>query len=92
MSFFQVSPYLIIFLTKNPSASSVSVKHVFSKGHLLISHVHNRLSAQSTRALLCLGYWSKLDYIKLDDLKAVASLPDAKNDEDWADDDWSIVA
>ena len=87
MSFFQVSPYLIIFLTKNPSASSVAVEHIFSKGHLLISHVRNCLSAQSTCALLCLGYWSKLD-----DLKAAASLPDAKNDEGWSDDDWSIVA
>ena len=28
----------------------------------------------------------------LDDLKAAASLPDVKNDEDWSDDDWSIVA
>ena len=93
MSFFQVSPYLIIFLTKNtPSAFSFAVERVFSKGRLLISHIRNCLSAQSTRALLCLGYWSKLDYIMLDDLKAAASLPDAKNDEDWSDDDWSIVA
>ena len=91
MSFFQVSPYLIIYLTKSLSASSVAVKCVFSKGCLLISHVCNCLSAQLTCALLCLGYWSKLDYIKLDNLNT-ASLPDAKNDEDWLDDDWSIVA
>jgi hypothetical protein len=32
-----------------------------------------------------------LDYIKLEDLKAAASLPDVKNDEEWTD-DWSIVA
>jgi hypothetical protein len=92
VSFFQVSPSLIIYLNKNPSASSVAVERIFSKGRLLISHIRNRLSAQSTRALLCLGYWSKLDYIKLDDLKAAASLPDAKNDEDWSDEDWSIIA
>ena len=73
-------------------ASSVVVEQVFSKGRLVISHVHNRLLAQSTCALLCLGYWSKLDFVKLDDLKAAASLPDAKNDEEWSDDDWSIVA
>lgn len=73
-------------------ASSVAVERVFSKGRLLISHVRNRLSAQSTRALLCLGYWSKLDIVKLDDLKAAASLPDVKKDEEWSDDDnWSIV-
>jgi hypothetical protein len=33
-----------------------------------------------------------LDFIKLDDLKAAASLPDAKDDEVWSDDDWHIVA
>ena len=44
------------------------------------------------RALLCLGYWGKMDLIKLDDLKAAASLPDAENDEFWSDNDWSIIA
>lgn len=72
-------------------ASSVAVERVFSRGRLLISHVRNRLSAQSTRALLCLGYWSKLGYVRLDDMKAAASLPDAKKDDVWSDDDWSIV-
>ena len=71
---------------------SVAVERVFSKGRLIISHVRNRLSAQSTRALLCLGYWGKMDLIKLDDLKAAASLPDAENDEFWSDNDWSIIA
>ena len=84
--------FLIIYLTKLPSASSVAVERVFSKGRLIISHVRNRLSAQSTRALLCLGYRGKMDLIKNDDLNAAASLPDAKNDEVWSDDDWSIVA
>jgi hypothetical protein len=74
------------------SASSFTVEQVISKGRLLISHVRNRLSAQSTRALLCLGYWSKMGFIKSDDLKAAASLPDANNDEEWSDDDdWAIV-
>ena len=65
---------------------------MFSKGRLIISHIRNRLSAQSTRALLCLGYWSKLGLIKNDDLKAATSLPDAKIDEEWSEDDWYIVA
>ena len=73
------------------SASSVAVERVFSKGRLLISHIRNRLSAQSTRALLCLGYWSKMGFIKSDDLKAAASLPDAEKNEEWSDDDWAIV-
>ena len=92
MSFLIANLSLIIYLTRHLSASSVAVERVFSKGRLIISHIRNRLSAQSTRALLCLGYWSKLCFIKLDDLKAAASFPDAKDDEDWSDDDWSIVA
>ena len=73
------------------SASSVAVERVFSKGHLLISHIRNRLSAQSTRALLCLGYWSKMGFIKLEDLKAAATLPDVEKDEVFSDNEWSIV-
>ena len=65
---------------------------MFSKGRLIISHIRNRLSAQSTRALLCLGYWSKLGLIRNDDLKAATSLPDAKIDEEWSEDGWYIVA
>jgi hypothetical protein len=67
------------------------VERVFSKGRLIISHVRNRLSAQSTRALMCLNYWSKLGFVKLEDLKAGASLPDVKADETWSDDEWSVV-
>ena len=39
-------------------ATSVDVERLSSRGHFLLSHVHSRLSAQSTHALLCLGYWS----------------------------------
>ncbi|KAG5641758.1 hypothetical protein H0H81_011016, partial [Sphagnurus paluster] len=60
--------------------SSVAVERVFSKGRLLLSHVRNRLSAQSTRALICLGYWSKLGYVKNSDLLTAASLPDAQDE------------
>ena len=52
----------------------------------------NRLSAQSMRALMCLGYWSKVGLVSLEDLKAGASLPDATVDEIWSDEDWAIVA
>ena len=72
-------------------ASSVAVEHVFSKGQLLISHIRNHLSVQSTRALLCLGYWSKMGFVSLEDLKVVASLPDAKEDETWCDEEWAII-
>ena len=70
----------------------VAIEHVFSKGRLVISHIRNCLSAQSTRALImmCLGYWSKLGFVRLEDLKAGASLPDVK-DEETSDDDWRRI-
>ena len=92
LGFFFCELNLLKYLTILNLASSVAVERVFSKGRLLISHVRNRLSAQSTRALLCLGYWSKMGFVTLEDLKAGASLPDAKKDETWSDDSWSIIA
>jgi hypothetical protein len=44
-------------------ATSTEVERVFSRGRLLLPYVRNRLSAQSTRALLCLGYWSKAGFV-----------------------------
>jgi len=58
---------------------------------LLISHIHNQLSAQSTQALLCLGAWSKAGYVENGDLSVAASFPDAKEGETWSDDDWEVV-
>jgi len=54
----------------------VDVERVFSKGRLLLSHVRNRLSVESTRALLCLGVWSKMGYVKDTDVMAVAQQPE----------------
>ena len=68
------------------TVSSVAVEHISTKGCLLLSHVQNQLSAQSTHALLCLGYWGKLGYIKNLNLLGVASLPDAKDGEMGLDD------
>ena len=69
----------------------MAVERVFSKGQLLISHIRNHLSAQLTRALLCLGYWSKMGFVSLEDLKAVASLPDVKEGETWFVDEGIIA-
>jgi hypothetical protein len=33
-----------------------------------------------------------MGFVTLEDLKAGASLPDAKEDETWSDDSWSIIA
>jgi hypothetical protein len=57
-------------------ATSVDVERVFSQGRIVLSHLCNRLSVQSTRALMCLGVWSRLGYVKDSDIKAVAILPE----------------
>ena len=64
---------------------------ILSKERLLLSHIWNCLSAQSTHALLCLGAWSKLGYVELDDLNAAASLQDVKPDETWSDEEFNVL-
>ena len=55
----------------------MDVERVFSQGRLLLSHIRSRLSVQSTRALMCLGVWSKLGFITDSDIKAaVVVLPE----------------
>ena|SRR5882757_6565581 len=51
-------------------ATTVDVERVFSQGRLLLPHVRNRLSVQSTRACMCVGAWSLLGLIKNSDIKA----------------------
>ncbi|KAJ3513591.1 hypothetical protein NLJ89_g2860 [Agrocybe chaxingu] len=63
-------------------ATSVDVERVFSQGRLLLSHVRSRLSVQSTRALICLGCWSNLGYVKDADVKAVTVLPEVPAGEE----------
>lgn len=60
-------------------ATSVDVERVFSKGRLILSHVRNRLSVDTTRALMCLGNWSKQGQVSDDVLKAASKLPDVQN-------------
>jgi hypothetical protein len=68
-------------------ATSVDVERVFSRSRLLLSHIRNRLSAQTTRSLLCLGYWSRLGLIQDKDVTAVAKLPEIPGDDDVELDD-----
>jgi hypothetical protein len=56
---------------------------VFSKGRLLLSHVRSRLSAESIRALLCLGSWSLQGLVKDKDMQEATTLPEI--DEDGAE-------
>jgi hypothetical protein len=58
----------------------VDVEHVFSQGRIVLSHLRSRLSVQSTRALMCLGVWSWLGYVKDIDIRAVVILPEASTD------------
>ena len=82
--------YVAIFLNIILPAS-VAVEHIFSKGHLLLSHIRNCMSAQSTCALLCLSAWSKLGNVEIDDLTAAASLLDVGPDGIWLDEEWGVV-
>lgn len=58
----------------------MDVECVFSQGQLLLLHIRSCLSVQSTCALMCLGVWSILGYVKDSDVKAVVVLPEL-----WAD-------
>lgn len=60
---------------------SVDVKQVFSQGCLLLSHICSCFSVQSTIALMCLGIWSLLGFVKDSDVKAVVVLPELHADE-----------
>ncbi|KAG9311830.1 hypothetical protein JVU11DRAFT_8077 [Chiua virens] len=55
-------------------STSVDIKWFFSQGRLLLSHIHNQLSAQSTCALLCVGYWSTASLLDVIDGKAEGKL------------------
>ena len=62
--------FFILFI-----ATSVAVERVFSQGRILLSHLRNHLSVQSTRALMCVGIWSLLGFMEDSDIRAVVSLP-----------------
>lgn len=73
-------------------ATSVDVERLFSRGRLILSHVRSRLTAQSTRALLCLGYWSRLNLVKTEDILKVSSLADVEGtDEQELEDGWDGI-
>lgn len=74
-------------------ATSVDVERVFSTGRLLLSHIRNRLSAQTTRALLCLNNWSKLGLVKDEDvmLAATENEVDTAETADEVADGWDQI-
>lgn len=73
------------------TATSVDVERVFSKGRLVLSHVRNGLSVQSTRASMCLGAWSKMGLVKDEDIMEAARLPEVKGSEPELDSNWDFI-
>ena len=74
-------------------ATSVGVERTFSKGRLLLSHIRNRLSVQSTRALMCLGVWSLRGYVRDNDINEVTALEELVGEEkmDELSADWDAI-
>ena len=73
-------------------ATSVDVERLFSRGHIVLSHVRNRLSSQSVRALLCLGSWSSMGLVKDVDVKKVVVMDDVNGDVDVVlPDGWDAI-
>jgi hypothetical protein len=62
----------------------LSTSREFSCGRLVLSHVRSCMTAQTTRAILCLGNWSRLGLVKSDDVRAAAALLDVEGmDSDY---------
>jgi len=72
-------------------ATSTDVEHVFSKGQLVLLHIHNWLSVASTHALMCLGAWSKLGFMHDVDIRAAAILPDIIGEEEELELGWDYI-
>jgi hypothetical protein len=53
---------------------------MFSRGHLVLPHVCNHLSAKSTRAVLCLSAWSLMGFVKDHDIRKLTKLPEGPDD------------
>jgi hypothetical protein len=84
--------YLFIKLTVSSfSATSTDVECVFSQGRILLTHVRNSLSVQSTRALMCLGDWSRLGFVKDKDIMAVTVLLEELGDEEELSNGWDAT-
>ena len=60
----------------------MAVEHVFSHRHLLLSHVRNRLTAESAHAVLCLGDWSRHGFVKTSDVNKVSEMEEYDSEVD----------
>ena len=82
--------FIALFIKSTSTATSIDVECLFSRGHLLLSHVCSRLSVQLTRALLSLGIWSELNLVKNTDVNEVSELQDAEK-ERGLEDGWDKI-
>jgi len=78
-------------LLKPKIATSVSVERVFSQGRLVLPYIHNRLSSESTRALLCLSDWSLRGFMLNHDVTSAAVLPDVDGEEPELKEGWDRI-
>ena len=70
----------------------MDVERVFSRGRLILPYVRNCLSAQSTRAQLCVRNWSLHGQIHDSDVLAASLLPDVHGDEEEElEEDWDKI-
>ena len=82
----------ILWLIVTGISTSVDVERIFSRGRLVLSHLRSRLSVQSTRAVLCLGSWSKMGLIKDSDVLAITRMPElGLDEEDKLEDGWDDI-
>lgn len=73
-------------------ATSIDVERIISRGRLLLSQVRNKLSTQTTRAVLCLGEWSFMGMVKDEDVMKVALMNDEEGDEEVEfEDGWDSI-
>jgi hypothetical protein len=72
--------YFVCFtsLTCCVAATSIDVEHLFSRGCLILPHMHNQLAVTSARALLCLYSWSLKGLVRDEDVVAVGLLDEVE--------------
>ena len=72
-------------------ATPTNIEHVFSKGWLILLHIHNQLSITSTCTLMCLGAWRKLRLMCNANIRATAILPDIVGEEEELEFSWDYI-
>ncbi|PPR03283.1 hypothetical protein CVT26_008117 [Gymnopilus dilepis] len=70
-------------------ATTVDVEHIFSQSRLVLPHVRNCMSSQTTRASMCISAWSLLGLVKDSDIKAALREEVAGGEEELSD--WDVV-